>query len=148
VSDYWLEDWVSISGRGKEFFSLASVLRPALRPTRPPIQWVPGGLSPGVKCPTLTTHLQLVLRSRISRSYTSSPQWSLHGGSGTALMLLYQILLLWSSQWWHDGRAWRKHGKDNEYVQKIRQREKIRQIHLTQDRDKPGLAWKRKRIWG
>jgi hypothetical protein len=34
--------------------------RPALRPTQPPIQWVPGALSPGVK---LITHLQLVSRS-------------------------------------------------------------------------------------
>jgi hypothetical protein len=36
-----------------------------LRSTEPPIQWVPGALSPGVKRPgRLTTHLQLVPRSR------------------------------------------------------------------------------------
>jgi hypothetical protein len=38
----------SIPGRSKIFlFSVAS--RPALRPTQPPIQWVPGALSPRVK---------------------------------------------------------------------------------------------------
>jgi hypothetical protein len=38
----------SIPGRGK-IFPLASVSRPALGPTQPPVQWVPGVLSPGVK---------------------------------------------------------------------------------------------------
>jgi hypothetical protein len=30
-------------------FPLSSVSRPALRPTQPPVKWVPGVLSPGVK---------------------------------------------------------------------------------------------------
>jgi hypothetical protein len=30
-------------------FSVASVSRPAVGPTQPPVQWVPGVLSPGVK---------------------------------------------------------------------------------------------------
>jgi hypothetical protein len=42
VSDYRLDDWGSISGRGKGFVP-GSVCRPALRPT----QWVPGVLSRG-----------------------------------------------------------------------------------------------------
>jgi hypothetical protein len=50
------------------YFSISS--RPALRFTQPPIKWVPGALSRGhsgrgVK---LTTHLQLVPRSRKSGS--------------------------------------------------------------------------------
>jgi hypothetical protein len=32
---------------GTKDFPLISVSRPALRPTQPPIQWIPGVLSPG-----------------------------------------------------------------------------------------------------
>jgi hypothetical protein len=32
---------------GPKDFPLTSVSRPALRPTQPPVQWVPGVLSPG-----------------------------------------------------------------------------------------------------
>jgi hypothetical protein len=45
--------------QGQEIFPVASVSRPALLPTQPSIQWVPGFLSPGVKRGrgvTLTTH--------------------------------------------------------------------------------------------
>jgi hypothetical protein len=55
-------------------FPVASVSRPALWPTQPPVQWVPGVLSPGLKRGrgvTLTTQPHLVPRSRMSRSYTS-----------------------------------------------------------------------------
>jgi hypothetical protein len=44
---YRLDDRDSIPGRDKGFFSLASVSTPALKPTQPPIQWVPGVLSRG-----------------------------------------------------------------------------------------------------
>jgi hypothetical protein len=47
VSDCRLDDRGSIPSRGKGFFPLASVSRPALRPTQPPIQWVPVVLSQG-----------------------------------------------------------------------------------------------------
>jgi hypothetical protein len=42
VSDYILDNRGSIPGRRNGFFPLASVYRPTLRPTQPPIQWVPG----------------------------------------------------------------------------------------------------------
>jgi hypothetical protein len=63
-------------------FFFLSASRPTLGPTQPPIQWVPGVLSPGVKRGrgmTLTTHPHLVPRSRMSRSYTSSPPMCQHG---------------------------------------------------------------------
>jgi hypothetical protein len=60
----------------------APASRPALGPTQPSIQWVPGVLSPGVKRGrgvTLTTHPHLVPRLSTSRSYTASPPMCLHG---------------------------------------------------------------------
>jgi hypothetical protein len=55
----WLGDRGSIPGIDERIFPLASVSRPALWPTQPPIQWVLGIPSPGVKLGrvvTLTTH--------------------------------------------------------------------------------------------
>jgi hypothetical protein len=51
VSDYGLDDRaIEVrSPAGAEDFPLTSVSRPALGPTQPPVQWVPGVLSPGVK---------------------------------------------------------------------------------------------------
>jgi hypothetical protein len=51
VSDYGLDDRaIGVrSPAGAKDFSLSSVSRPARRPTQPPVQWVPGVLSPGVK---------------------------------------------------------------------------------------------------
>jgi hypothetical protein len=59
-----------------QIFPVTSVSRPALGLTQPPVQWVPGLLSPGVKGGrgvTLTTHPHLVPRSWMSRSCNSSP---------------------------------------------------------------------------
>jgi hypothetical protein len=66
------------------------VSRPALRPTQPPVQWVPGVLSPGVKRGrgvTLTTLPHLVPRSRMNRSYTPLPSSTFVACSETALAL-------------------------------------------------------------
>jgi hypothetical protein len=66
----------------QKIFLLAPASRTALGPTQPPIQWVPGVLSPGVKRGrgvTLTTHPHLLPRLSMSRSYTYSPPKRLHG---------------------------------------------------------------------
>jgi hypothetical protein len=92
VPDYGLDDramGIRSPAEAKGFL-LVSVSRPALGPTQPPVQWVPGVLSPGVKrCRgvTLTTHPHLVPRSRMSKSCTYSPLKRLHGVCGTALAL-------------------------------------------------------------
>jgi hypothetical protein len=63
-----LGDRGSIPGRSERIFPLASVSRPALRPTQPPVQWVPGVLSLGVERGQdvmQTTHPHLVPRSKM-----------------------------------------------------------------------------------
>jgi hypothetical protein len=84
VSGYALDDR-TIEVRslvGQRISSLTSVYRPALGPTQPPVQLIPGVLSPGVKNGrgvTLTTHPHLVPRSTVSRSYTFSSPKCLRG---------------------------------------------------------------------
>jgi hypothetical protein len=65
-----------IHGRGKRFFCIPR----RLGPTKPPIQWIGGVLSPGVSVRgmKLTTHLHLVPRSRRLELYLCSPT-RLHG---------------------------------------------------------------------
>jgi hypothetical protein len=63
-------------------FLLVSASISVLGPTQPPVQWVPGVLSPGAKRGrgvTLTTYPHLVPRSRTSRSYTSPTPEGHHG---------------------------------------------------------------------
>jgi hypothetical protein len=76
MSNYGLHDraiGVRIPAEAKWIFPLNSVSKPALGPTQPPLQWVPGVLSPEAKRGrglTLTPHPHLMLRSGMSRSYT------------------------------------------------------------------------------
>jgi hypothetical protein len=44
VCKYWFDP-----RQGQRIFPLTSLSRPALGSTQPPVQWVPGVLSPGVK---------------------------------------------------------------------------------------------------
>jgi hypothetical protein len=64
------------SRQKQRIFPVASLSRPALGHTQPPVQFVPGVLPPGRKRGRgvmLTTHSYLVPRSRMSRSYIFSP---------------------------------------------------------------------------
>jgi hypothetical protein len=44
-----IETGYEFDSRQRQGFSLSATSRPALGPTQPPIQWVPGALSPAVK---------------------------------------------------------------------------------------------------
>jgi hypothetical protein len=62
-------------------FLFTIAYRPSLVPTQPPIQWVSGALSLGVKrwSVKLITYLQLVPKSKNEWSYTFTPPIRLHG---------------------------------------------------------------------
>jgi hypothetical protein len=65
------------SWRGLGNFLFATASRPALGPTQPPIQWVPGILSLRVKRPGREAHYShLVPKSKNEWSYTSTPQYA------------------------------------------------------------------------
>jgi hypothetical protein len=75
ATSYGLDGRGSIPEKSKIFlFSTAS--KPALGPTQPPIQWLPGVSSPGREIGRgvkLTTHFHLVPRSRMLELYLHSP---------------------------------------------------------------------------
>jgi hypothetical protein len=80
---------------------IISASRPALGPTQPPVQWVPGALSPWVKRGRgvmLTTHPLPVVRLRRSRNYTSCPAhlWSV---TGPLYLLTPDIIGMINSRW-------------------------------------------------
>jgi hypothetical protein len=80
---------------------LSSLSRPTVGHTQPHVRWVPGILSPWIKRGrgvTLTTHPHLVPRSRMCRSYISSPPSASMACSGTALPLSVKILIDYINQ--------------------------------------------------
>ena len=86
ATDYGLDGPGSNPG-GDEIFHPS---RPALRPTQPPVKWVPG-LSRGLKCGRgvlLTTHPLLVPRSWKSRAITLPTLWG-HTRPVTGSLYLY-----------------------------------------------------------
>jgi hypothetical protein len=87
LSSCWNSDWLrdgrprgrsSSPGGGKNFhFSIMS--RPALRPTQPPIQWVPGTLSPELKWPGREADHSPPTNAEVQKTwaYTSTPPYVL-----------------------------------------------------------------------
>jgi hypothetical protein len=79
ATGYGLDDQgvrVRVPRGGKNFhFSLSS--RPALGPTQPPIQWVPGPLSPGVKWPGREANNSAPTSAEVKKTwvYTSTPPY-------------------------------------------------------------------------
>jgi hypothetical protein len=45
----WKAEWLEVESRRNKISLLSTSSRPVFGPTQPPIQWVPGPLSPGVK---------------------------------------------------------------------------------------------------
>jgi hypothetical protein len=66
------------SRKGLGIFLFTTASRPALRPTQPPIQWVPGALSLGLKWPGCEAAPSTPCSTEVKNpwSYTSTPQYS------------------------------------------------------------------------
>jgi hypothetical protein len=105
IYSVWLQtgqpgDRGSIPGRGKRICPLASVSRLALGTTQPPVQWIPGCLSPGLRRGRgvmLTTHPHLVPRSRMSKRYTRLPLSAFMACGGTALSSDMTIVIVFKT---------------------------------------------------
>jgi hypothetical protein len=78
---YGLDNQGFESREGLGIVSFTTVSRPALEPTQPPIQWVPGALSLGVKRPECEADHSPPSSDEVKNawSYTSTPPIRLHG---------------------------------------------------------------------
>jgi hypothetical protein len=99
VSDYGLDDRaIEVRSPTGADFLIAPASKPALGPSQPRIQWIPGALSPGVKRGrgvTLTTYPHLVPRLRMSRSYIPPfPQCASMECSGTVFLFCFVIIII------------------------------------------------------
>jgi hypothetical protein len=67
--------------QGLRIFFFATASRPALGPIQPPIRWVPGVLSSGVKRPRREAYPSSPINAKVKniRKNTSTPQIRLHG---------------------------------------------------------------------
>jgi hypothetical protein len=89
VSDYRLDDRGSIPGRGKRIFPLASVSRPALRPTQPSFQWYRGSFLGGKAWPGWEAYHSHTSSVEVNNEQELCLSWRLHGVYGTALPRFY-----------------------------------------------------------
>jgi len=79
------------SRRGLGIFIFTTVVRTALGPTQPPIQWVPRALSPAVKRPGREVDHSTLSSGEVKNalSYTSTPSVRLHGVVLSKAQILY-----------------------------------------------------------
>jgi hypothetical protein len=76
VLGYGLDDRRFESRQGLGIFLFTTASRTALEPTQPPIQWVPGALSLGVKRPGCEAEHSPPSSAEVNAwSYTSTPQY-------------------------------------------------------------------------
>jgi hypothetical protein len=77
--DYGLDGRGFESRQGLGIFLFTTASRPVLRPTQPPIQWVPGAISLGVKRPGHEADHSHPSNAEVNNawSYTSTPQYKL-----------------------------------------------------------------------
>jgi hypothetical protein len=78
---YRLDDREFVSRQGLGMFLFTTASRLALGPTQPPIQWVPGALSAGIKRPGREADHSSPSSNEVNNTWicTSTPQIRLHG---------------------------------------------------------------------
>jgi hypothetical protein len=78
-----------------EFLSSLKTSRLVLGPTQPPIQWVPGTLSPGVKQMGCEAHRSPPSSAKVKNewSYTSTPPYAFMACTGATLPFTFIFVL-------------------------------------------------------